>query len=303
VENELRIRTALARLGVSDVLDWAGRNCRKSLVVLNRELDASVAPVDLEHFMRKVAAESLRYDEFVRVEAVRWLNVYFPQGVAASNQQDHGFTAGWAMWASLFGPSSQKRARTVWESIEARMRERPSWCPQGPDDPALRAAFGTVSFQPTAAERRFEEALARMERVTRRANKPWSETKAVENLRHAKPGYGLLYGLLSVDSQVSNGGFTQYFQNTGGAAARLAVDGFRAIGRDDLAEIVQESLRYAAGHHAGAAVGQARLDDTDQVARPFEVLDDDYFSLRKKPSGDWLDVAMIELVNTRSGLF
>jgi hypothetical protein len=113
MDEELRIRTALARADISDVLNWARRNCRKPLVVLNRELDANVAPVDLERFMRKVAADSRTFDDFVRVEAVRRLNEYFPQGVAASDRQDYGFAAGWAMWASLFGPSAKKSAPSL----------------------------------------------------------------------------------------------------------------------------------------------------------------------------------------------
>jgi len=49
VETELRIRTALARLGAQDVLDWARANCTASLVELNKELAAGVAPVDRQN--------------------------------------------------------------------------------------------------------------------------------------------------------------------------------------------------------------------------------------------------------------
>src|SRR5688572_26103226 len=133
METELRIRTALARMGADDVLEWAAANCTLSLVALNTQLDAGVSPRALEGFMADRAKESNRYDAFVRVEAVRRLNEYFPDGFGCSEKQSFGLSAGWAMWASLFNHESKDRARSVWSALEDSMRRHPEWCPTGPD--------------------------------------------------------------------------------------------------------------------------------------------------------------------------
>src|SRR5690349_2798880 len=114
MDAEMRIRTALAKTGVDDVLEWAKANCTSPLVALNAQLDAGVSPRALEQFMADRAKESNRYDSFVRVEAVRRLNQYFSGGFGSSEKQSYGLTAGWAMWSSLFNQEVQTRARGVW---------------------------------------------------------------------------------------------------------------------------------------------------------------------------------------------
>lgn len=100
--------------------NWARQHATVSSVDLNKMLDAGVAPVDLERLMADVAPNTGRYNEFVRTEAVRWLNAYFPQGF--------GKNAGF-MWQSLLEPLHKRSARETWALIENTMRSNPSWRP------------------------------------------------------------------------------------------------------------------------------------------------------------------------------
>ena len=286
VETELRIRTALARVGAPDILEWARSRCTRSLVALNDELNANVAPVDLQHFMAAVARDSGRYNDFVRTEAVRRLNEYFPAGFGASKRQTYALAAGWSMWASLFEPSHKNAARQVWDRLKEIMRAHPEWTPQSTDDRLLLAAFEGHSFEPSQQNKRFAEAVEFMEQTTRRGNRRWSELKAIENLAQVPAGYGYLYGLFAIDGEVCNGGFAQFYRNTGGAPAPLAAAAFREIGREDFAALVEESIKSARGE-----------------SRPFEVLDTEYYALSRAEDSEWLNTAMERLVSTRPDLF
>lgn len=165
MEHELRIRTALLRLGVDDVLAWARANCTAPLVDLNERLAAGVAPVDLGHFMAAAAKTSGRYDDFVRTEAVRRLNEHFPEGFGASAKRDYGLAAGWAIWASLFEPPHKESAHAVWDRLAETMRTHPDWRPKTPDDPLVVAAFSGASFYPSDEQRQFDDAVRFIERA------------------------------------------------------------------------------------------------------------------------------------------
>src|SRR5262249_55119878 len=162
--------------------------------------------------------QSHRYDEFVRVEIVRRINQFFPNGFGPSPKQEYGMAAGWAMWASLFEPSQENAAHAVWSKIHETMKTHLQWGPNSPDDPLLKAAFSGHSFEPSEDERRFRDAKAFMER-TAYGFRPWSDRKSVEKLSRVPLGYGYLYGLYAIDGQVCNGGFIQYYQNTRGTPA------------------------------------------------------------------------------------
>lgn len=305
MQPDQKISDALARLGERDVLDWARRHATRRLVELNAMLAAGVAPVHLESFMADYARVSGRYDEFVRTEAVRRLNEYFPNGFGKSDSQQYELASGWVMWSSLFEPSHEQLARGVWDLLTKTMRENPAWCPSHPDDELLLAAFASRSFVPTEGSKRLAAVLRRMEREAARDNRPYSELRAVANLRGLPDGYGWVYGLYSVDGQVCNGGFEQFYDNTGGAAACFAIAGYRMIGRHDFAAIVAESLVYA----KVLPEFQSALPDCedallkDLLPRPFEELDTAYYALRHVEKSSWLEAAIIDLVLTRTESF
>jgi hypothetical protein len=57
-----------------------------------------------------------------------------------------------------------------------------------------------------------------------------------------KPEAGHLFAAHWCQSEVRNGGFHQFFYNSTGVLAPEAVEGFRAIGLPDCAEILQEAM-------------------------------------------------------------
>lgn len=52
---------------------------------------------------------------------------------------------------------------------------------------------------------------------------------------------GLLFAAHFCQSEVCNGGFDQFFSNSTGVLAPEAIEGFKAIGQDFVAEIIQEA--------------------------------------------------------------
>lgn len=294
--SEDKIRLALTRLGEANGLEWARRHASKPLVELNRALDAGVAPVDLERFLADSARDSGRYDEFVRIEAMRRLNEFFPRGFGNSERQQFGLSSGWAMWASLFEPSRKRLARDAWEALTQTLKEHPGWCPSQPDDELLLAAFEGTSFAPSEGATKLAAAVRRMEREAAKGNRPYSDVRAVRNFFRLPPGYGWIYGLYSVDGQVCNGGFLQFYENTGGLATHLAIDAYRALGRDDFCSIVTESLVYAIKNTDLVDKAVALPKEPIGPARAFEKLDAAYDGQSREAGPDWLDAALTELV-------
>jgi hypothetical protein len=190
MDGEQRIQSALRRLGIDDVLEWARQHATVSLVDLNEMLNAGVAPVELECFMADAASKTGRYDQFVRTEAVRRLNEYFPQGFGKSDKQQFGLASAWAMWSSLFEPMHKRSARAAWDVIKSTMRGYPHWCPSSPEDELIAEAFRGRSFAPTEGAKKLTAAVRRMEREAGRDNRPFTHAKAARNLRHVKRGYG-----------------------------------------------------------------------------------------------------------------
>ena len=300
-----KIRAALARLGEIDVLDWALRYPTQSLVQLNARLAAGVAPVDLERFMADAARDSGRYDALVRLEAVRRLNEYFPGGFGSCERPENALASAWAMWAGLCEPSQKQLARDVWHTIERTLAEHPQWCPAHADDELLSAAFEGKSLAPTDGGRRFANVLRTIEQELYRDDCHGSTLRVVENLRNLPPGYGLVFGLMSVDGEVCNGGFMQFYENTGGAPARLAIEGFRLIGRHHFAAIVGESLAYAKTiPDLGVALpGSDDPLEVNSAPRPFESLDQAYYDLRGVEGADWFETALIDMILLHPVLF
>jgi hypothetical protein len=300
-----KISVALRRLGDPDGLDWSRRYATRPLVELNTMLAAGVAPVHLQSFIADRARASGRYDEFLRIEAVRLLNEYFPEGFSKSDNQQYGLASSWVMWSGIVEPSHEELARDVWNLVTKTLRENSEWCPQRPDDELLLAAFAGRSFAPTEGSKRLAAALRRMEQEAALGNLPYSDHRAVANLQCLPAGYGWLYGLYSVDGQVCNGGFEQYYDNTGGAAACLAMAGYRMIGRQDFAAIVAESLAHA----QTLPEFRARLPNCEGIplkslpARPFEELDEAYYTLKRAEKSNWLEAAIIDLVLAHTEAF
>ena len=93
-------------------------------------------------------------------------------------------------------------------------------------------------------------------------------------------------------SEVSNGGFHQFFSNGTGVLAPEAAGGFDAIGLPKLAGVVRRASAYFGIPYVRDQ--QARNDLLDQYERehkedwnPFEQLDDEFFDLITTECGGW----------------
>ena len=62
--------------------------------------------------------------------------------------------------------------------------------------------------------------------------------------RQVRPEVGHLFAAHWCQSEVRNGGFRQFFGNSTGVLAPEAVEGFRAIGLPECAELLAEAMRY-----------------------------------------------------------
>lgn len=84
-----------------------------------------------------------------------------------------------------------------------------------------------------------------------------------------------------VESEVNNGGFSQYFVNSSAESAHFVVDALRVIGAPQTADICQRAI--AAAFPAGLpeseeAIRSAAVDFSDEVAEELEPLDQEFFS-------------------------
>lgn len=305
MDREQKIQAALSRICATNVLQWAREHATVSLVDLNKMVDAGVAPIDLEHFMAEVARQTGEYDLFVRTEAVRRLNEYFPEGFRQSQRQQYGLASGWAMWASLFEPLHKRLARETWRSLEDTLRDNPDWRPLSPDDELVLRAFQGRSFAPTDGAKKLAAAVRRMNREAGRNNRPFTHAQATRNLSTMPRGYRWLYGLYAVDGEVCNGGFEQYYGNTGGWPTAVAIDAFHEIGADGTAQIVEESLASALLYYPEmiAEEIEVRKNLNMLAPRPFNELDAAYYASQESDEPEWLEVAMTELVLTHPSEF
>src|SRR5438309_10425933 len=76
-------------------------------------------------------------------------------------------------------------------------------------------------------------------------NRSWDDSpeEFVRRFRSVLPEIGHLYAAHWCQSEVCNGGLYQFFSNTTGLLAPEALDGFRAIGAAEWAEILAEAMK------------------------------------------------------------
>jgi hypothetical protein len=77
-------------------------------------------------------------------------------------------------------------------------------------------------------------------------NRSWDDgpEEFVRRFRSVGPETGHLYAAHWCQSEICNGGLHQFFSNTTGLMAPEALDGFRAIGAADWAEILAEAMNF-----------------------------------------------------------
>lgn len=304
VDAETKIQAALSRIGDTDILTWARQYPTVSLVDLGKMLNAGVPRIDVQRFMADEAQRAGRYDDFVRTEAIRLLNEYFAGGIGGTKSEQYAIATGGTFWSRLFEPSKHQLASETWDELIQALKNRPDWCPTSPDDESVLRVFQGRSFAPSEGARKLAEAVRRMEEERLRGNRLFfSESRAAKNFRKAPRGYGWLYGLYSVDGQVNNGGFLQYYENMGGVPTPFAIEGFRAIGREHLASIVEESLASAFRFFPELLSKNIAPPTFAGSPRSLDELDATYYEANKREERCWLDLAMAKLVIERASEF
>ena len=101
---------------------------------------------------------------------------------------------------------------------------------------------------------------------------------------------GLVYSVNELDAEVRNGGFHQYYGNTGGEFVELAINGLRAMGCDAPAEIVERTVAIFRTRDANGTANrpdpEIRALDKSYFATDGETIGSSY-----PPNAVWLAMA------------
>jgi hypothetical protein len=92
----------------------------------------------------------------------------------------------------------------------------------------------------------------------------------------------LLFVVIRLDAEISNGGFDQYFFNSTGGDAPDAADACRAVGLDRHAKLVERAI---------AAVPFAMSADTDERREQLEALSEDATDVLEALDREWYALA------------
>jgi hypothetical protein len=104
-----------------------------------------------------------------------------------------------------------------------------------------------------------------------------------EIVRSLSPGLQMVYATHQVEAEVNNGGFNQYFFNSEGRLAELALSGFGKLGASDHERLMREAMavyervrpRLEKAREAGTAEA---FSDTYEDG-DFEALDEQFYEL------------------------
>jgi hypothetical protein len=101
----------------------------------------------------------------------------------------------------------------------------------------------------------------------------------------ATPGQRALYALHWTNSEVCNGGFHQYFWNSTGMLAPVAVEGARLVGANEYAAVVERALSIFGGHTPPSGdERRERLDRlSDDESQLLDQCDQRWYELLRNP--------------------
>jgi hypothetical protein len=95
---------------------------------------------------------------------------------------------------------------------------------------------------------------------------------------------GLLFAAHFCQSEVCNGGFDQFFFNSAGVLAPEAVRGFRAIGQNQVANLVESAMqRLGREYERDRELRQGLLEGCEDMG--FDDLDQQFFRLVEEEAG------------------
>ena len=106
----------------------------------------------------------------------------------------------------------------------------------------------------------------------------------LSQFRKVTPQVGNLFAAHWLYSEVCNGGFHQFFSNPTGILAPEAVEGFRAIGLDDCAAVIEEAIQFFGKGYPREQEERSEILDSiegseEEEWNPFFKLDDRFYKL------------------------
>ncbi len=106
----------------------------------------------------------------------------------------------------------------------------------------------------------------------------------LNQFRKVKPRVGHLFAAHWLYSEVCNGGFHQFFSNPTGVLAPEAAEGFRAIGLEDCAAVIEESIGFFGSSYRREQEKRNEILDsvsgsTREEGDPFVRLDERFYKL------------------------
>ena len=104
----------------------------------------------------------------------------------------------------------------------------------------------------------------------------------LNQFRKVKSQVGNLFAAHWLYSEVCNGGFHQFFSNPTGVLAPEAADGFRAIGLEDCATVIEEAIQFFGNSYPREQEKRNEILDNVQGSEaeewnPFFKLDDRFY--------------------------
>jgi Domain of unknown function (DUF4375) len=112
---------------------------------------------------------------------------------------------------------------------------------------------------------------------------PEDDRGALAAFKSYSAGQQALYAIWVVDGEVRNGGFNQYFFNGGGDSAQAAADGFRLVGSEPHAKLVDEAIaayrKDKARMDATRAQGSLEAFSESYKDDPYDALDSAWYKL------------------------
>jgi hypothetical protein len=125
--------------------------------------------------------------------------------------------------------------------------------------------------------------------------------------QNVPPKLGLLYAAHFCQSEVCNGGFTQFFRNSTGVLAPEAIEGFAAIGQPQVADVVRRAVsmlgapyprdraaRWSTLAELAPGSNSQPISSGDSTYRNIEIfspLEDEFYSVLKTDGGGFDNAA------------
>ena len=134
-----RLRTAVARKGMSSVTEFARSLPWATYEMLSKELGSDIAPAQMEALLQEEAAARGDVLSFLMDGLTRNLREYLPDGWGVGPEAEFRAARAYSMWVSSLGEELEARGREAWRRLRS-FQPPTGWVPTA-SDPLLEAAF------------------------------------------------------------------------------------------------------------------------------------------------------------------